>query len=357
LADEHKRAAKKYLSLTMRALVAIIACWWVAKGMDFGRIGETFSKSWLVLTGVVFVFVLSQIILAIRWWLFMRAWDIHIDCWSAIKLTFLGLYFNNFLPGSVGGDLVRAWYVSQYTQKKMASVISVFMDRVLALFGTILIAVIALMMTGQREIFTRQEKSGILSVFSENRTVILIVVGVVAAMAAGVISSQKGRNFLKTLFAKMLYHGKNAARQVLQAGLMLMRKPWLLPESLLLTFFLQAMVVISLWILGRQMGIPTELKMYFVFFPVMWVVGSIPISIAGVGIVEGGLIMLFMQFGAVQFGALSPDLKPLVDALVLSQRAVWLIASLPGLVIYLSGKYLPANFDQEFSVDEKQTMQ
>jgi uncharacterized protein (TIRG00374 family) len=341
----------------MRAAVAIIACWWVAKGMDFGKIGETFSKSWLILAGVIFVFVLCQIILAIRWWLFMRAWDIYISCWSAIKLTFLGLYFSNFLPGSVGGDLVRAWYVSQYTHKKMASVISVFMDRVLALLGTVLMAVTALAITDRRGIFTRQEGSKISSVFSENRAIILVVIGVVAAMVAGVFFFPKGRSFLKTLFVNMLHHGKNAAKQVFQAGLMLMRKPWLLPESLLLTFVLQAMVVVSLWVLGRQMGIPTELKMYFVFFPVMWVIGSIPISIAGIGIVEGGLIMLFMQFGAVQLGALSPDLKPLVDAMVLSQRVVWLIVSLLGLVIYLSGKHLPANFAQEFSVDEKQRMQ
>jgi glycosyltransferase 2 family protein len=352
LADGHKQTAKKHLGMILRVGIAILACWWVARGMDFSKIGHIFLDSWLVLLEITLVFMFSQVCLALRWWLFMRAWDIRISCFSAIKLTFLGLYFNNFLPGSVGGDLVRAWYVAQYTSRKMASVISVFVDRVLALLGTLIIAIAAFIIAGQKGIFTRKEKSGIPNVLSGSWIYAFIALGLVVVLIAGIMVFPKGRKFLNSFFEKALHHGRNAVLQAAEAGWMLIRKPYLLPESLFLTFILQGMVVVSLWILGRQMGIPTELKMYFVFFPVMWVIGSIPISIAGIGIVEGGLIVLFMQFGMVP-----PELKSSVDALVLSQRAVWLIASLPGLVVYLSGKHLPKDIIEEFSVDEKKTIQ
>lgn len=367
MTDEHKRSAKRHLGIVFRVGIAILACWWVAKGMNFGKVGEAFSRvSWFVLVEVVVIFILSQIILALRWWLFMRAWDIHIAPMSAIKLTFLGLYFNNFLPGSVGGDVVRAWYVAKHTHKRMPAIVSVIVDRVLALFGTILMAgimaSIAFRLAGSnwldsiKKMVTQQESSGIISMFSRHKIMILSSILTVFIISSLILLSPFGRRSLKYLYINILQHGKNAVKQALQAGLMLIWKPYLLPESLSLTFILQGMVVVSLWILGRQMGIPTELKMYFVFFLVMWVIGSIPISIAGIGIVEAGLIMLFMNFGAVQFGALPPSVKDAVNALVLSQRAIWLIASLPGLWIYLAGKHLPANFAQQFSVDDKKTI-
>ncbi len=354
MSESQNKPKNKHISIILRVIVALFACVLIArdKDLDFKKIAAIFSDISLlwVLAVVAGVFVFSQVILAVRWWLFMRAWNIHLGCWSAIKLTFLGLYFNNFLPGSVGGDLVRAWYVAQHTHRRTASVISVFVDRVLALFGTILMALTALVLAGQKGIFTGREKSGISRVFCENRLVIFTMSAVVLFVVILIIAVPSGRNFLKTLFKKLSYFGRGAAEQAVEAGLMLIRKPYLLPESLSLTFILQGMVVTSLWFLGRRMGIPTELKAYFVFFPVMWVVGSIPVSIAGIGIVEGGLIMLFTQFGS----AASPELKSAVAALALGQRLVWIIASLPGLFVHLSGRHLPDPLPQlrNFSVDK-----
>jgi uncharacterized membrane protein YbhN (UPF0104 family) len=203
-------------------------------------------------------------------------------------------------------------------------------------------------MAGQKGIFTGHEKSGIPNVFSENRTAILAIIAITVAICIGAMLISGVRRFLKTLFDKMLRYGKKAIEQSLQAGLVLLRNPFLVVESLGLTFILQSMVIISLWVLGRQMGIPTGWKGYFVFFSVMWIIGSIPISIAGIGIVEGGLIMLFTKFGSA-----SPEAAA---ALALCQRVAWLIASLPGLAVYLSGKHLPTDFAEQFSVDEKQTI-
>jgi hypothetical protein len=344
---------KKHLSLFLRVGITILACWWVAKGMDFSKVGGELRKpSLLIWAAVIGIFVLCNVLLSFRWWLFMRGWEIYVDLWSTIKLTFLGLYFNNCLPGSVGGDLVRAWYVAQYTHRRMASVISVFVDRILALLGTVIIAIAALFTVGKEDIFTRQEKSGISRMSSGNWTIILVVLGVIVLVITGILIIPSGRKFCKSLCDRGIKYGKQALSQSFQAVVVLIKKPYLLPESLCLTFFLQGLVVLSLWLLGKRMGIPTDWKLYFVFFPVMWVVGAIPISVAGIGIVEGGLIVLFMKFGMVV-----EEMRPSVEALALSQRIVWLIASLPGLMVYLSGKHLPRDIIEDFSIDEKKTIQ
>ena len=84
------------------------------------------------------------------------------------------------------------------------------------------------------------------------------------------------------------------------------------------------------------MGIDASLKYYYVFFTLAWVVGAIPVSIGGVVVVEGSLVILFTQFAGIEESA--------AWAIALSQRAVWMITSLPGAAIHLMGAHLPKDF-------------
>jgi uncharacterized protein (TIRG00374 family) len=350
LSDNQKSSVKKHLGLILRVGITVLACWLIARKMDFSNVGDELSKPsiwiWMMVIGV---FGFCNVLLSFRWWLFMRGWDIYISFWSTVKLAFLGLYFNNCLPGSVGGDFVRAWYVARYTNRRMASVISVFVDRILALFGTVIIAFTALFAAGKEEIFTRQETSGISRLSSQSRLVIFSILGIIVLAFIGVLLVPYGRKLYKSFYNMGIQYGKKALLQCFQAVVVLIKKPYLLPESLCLTFILQGLVVLSLWVLGRQMGIPADWKLYFVFFPMMWVVGSIPISIAGIGIVEGGLIVLFTKYGSAS--------QDTATALALSQRIVWILASLPGLAVYLTGRHLPKDIIEDFSIDEKKTIQ
>jgi len=352
VAQDDKNKKNSHISIILRGGVALIACCLIALKLDFREVAKVFSNiSVWVLGVVVAAFLVSQTILAFRWWLFMRSSNIQIPLWSAIKLTFLGLYFNNFLPGSIGGDLVRAWYVAKHTHRRMAAVISVFVDRLLALLATILMALTGVILAGQEGLFVANDKNkDYLGLIKEYRGLILAVLAVVVLLAVGLAVVPAIRIRLKLLYKKALHHAKSVFVHLLEVGMLLLKKPLLGPVVLLLTFLLQGLVILSMWFLGMEMGIPTPMKLYFVFLPVMWVIGSVPISIAGIGIMEGGLIVLFTQFG----GATTDEQKAAVGALVLFQRAVWIIASLPGLGVHLSGKHLPSEIGERFSIDDNQ---
>jgi len=103
-----------------------------------------------------------------------------------------------------------------------------------------------------------------------------------------------------------------------------------------LTIFLQLLVVTAFWLLGVNLKIPASAKYYFVFFPVTWVVAALPISIAGIGILEGGIRELFTRFAGVSVEQ--------ALALALCQRFIWVLGSLPGAVIHLMGAHLPKDF-------------
>lgn len=111
-----------------------------------------------------------------------------------------------------------------------------------------------------------------------------------------------------------------------------------------LTVFVQIMVITGFWFLGINMGIGASIKYYYVFFTLTWVLGAIPVSIGGVVVVEGSLVILFTQLAGVDESA--------AWAIALCQRAVWLLASLPGAAIHLLGAHLP----KDFFVDYKKSI-
>ena len=114
-----------------------------------------------------------------------------------------------------------------------------------------------------------------------------------------------------------------------------------------MTVFLQIMVITAFWFLGVSMGIDSGVKYYYVFFTLTWVLGAVPVSIGGAVVVEATLAWLFINVAGVAAEA--------AVALVLCQRVVWMLASLPGAVIHLIGAHLPKDAEipasKDFSID------
>ena len=122
------------------------------------------------------------------------------------------------------------------------------------------------------------------------------------------------------------------------------KRPLTIIGAIGLTFLLQGACIIGFWLLGRDLGINAHIKYYFVLFPVSWLIGALPISIGGIGIMEGWLKLMFLKLFAVT------SLQ--ASAVGLCQRLIWLLGSLPGLGIHLAGAHLPSQKD-EFFVDSQ----
>lgn len=73
-----------------------------------------------------------------RWYLLVRALDLPFTLRNAVRLGLVGGFWNTFLPGSVGGDLMKAYYIARDTPGKRASAVAtVIADRLVGLFGLI----------------------------------------------------------------------------------------------------------------------------------------------------------------------------------------------------------------------------
>jgi len=348
LQDGRNTSRKRYGSLLARLVVAAAAILWVLRGQDWRELVRVFHSlsPWYFLLSLI-VYAAAQVIISIRWWLLLRAQSIHIRVRMAVRLFFLGLFYNNFLPGAVTGDLLKAWYVTKHTDKRLEGALSVLVDRLVGLGGLILMAAFTyvVLVRGRVAGGARGGPAGLAASFSQYRVVFLWTAIIVAAALAGGLAHPEVRTRLV-----------RAARDVWQRGLLLLRrgketlvvycsKPWTLLWALGLTVIGQSTVIVAFWLLGRNLGVEAGLAYYFFIFPVMWVVGAIPISIAGLGITEAGIVGLF----TLLTGATAER----VLALAFCQRFIWVLSSLPGGLVHLLGAHLPRP-GPEISIDGRE---
>jgi uncharacterized membrane protein YbhN (UPF0104 family) len=92
---------------------------------------------WLAAATLLMVFAASLQIY--RWYLLVRALDLPFTVRNAYRLSLVGIFYNTFIPGSVGGDLVKAYFIAHaHPERKTRAVASVVADRAMGLFGLIL---------------------------------------------------------------------------------------------------------------------------------------------------------------------------------------------------------------------------
>jgi hypothetical protein len=80
-----------------------------------------------------------------RWHLLLRAAKVQITWRESARLHLTGIFFNGFLPGGTGGDLVKGWYLvrGRNRTEAAAAVGTLVVDRITGLFGLIILAAAA----------------------------------------------------------------------------------------------------------------------------------------------------------------------------------------------------------------------
>jgi uncharacterized protein (TIRG00374 family) len=329
----------KYISYLLRFIVAGTALYLAFRGEDFSKVLAVLKEVKFVLAGAIGIYIVAQLIFVARWSLLLKVQSISIGFWPAVRLHFLGLFYNNCLPGSIGGDFPRAWYVTKHTDKKLEAALSVFVDRIIGLIGMIIMAFGCYWFIPEESReggFSFSFKLNIFGRIAEYKSVFIWLGVVLVVVIVLFVSNRKGRNLLRRGFDVIGRHGASVLSKIRQSIRIYCNKWPAIIGALLLTFCCQGMTVVAMWLVGSQIGIDVPAKYYFVFFPISWLLGAVPISVGGLGIMEGWLKMMFMRVGTMSGeNAL---------ALALCQRLIFLLASLPGAVIHLIGAHLPKDF-------------
>ena len=139
--EKKESKLSKYLKLLLKIGVTIVCFWYISRKIDFNAAKDAFLKAnWLWLSLAVILLMLSKLFSAFRLNIYFRNIQIHLPEWRNIKLYWLGMFYNLFLPGSISGDaykvvLLKKKYDSSYKKTSAA----VLLDRFSGLLALCLI--------------------------------------------------------------------------------------------------------------------------------------------------------------------------------------------------------------------------
>lgn len=126
---------KKSLLTALKIGVSLSLMIWVLSKLDWTQIGVVFKKADILffILAIIF-FVASQLVSVFRFDLFLRKEGVRISFWVNAQLYLLGMFYNFFIPGGVGGDAYKAYVLSKAYNKSLKSLGKiVFLDRFIGL--------------------------------------------------------------------------------------------------------------------------------------------------------------------------------------------------------------------------------
>ncbi len=285
--------------------------------VDVGLIRMVRDADQSLLWAAVFIIPLIQLIVAYRWNELLKALDIRLGQGRTLTLTLVGLFYNTFMPGSTGGDVLKAYYVAKHTPHRTRAVMSVIIDRVIGLLALVIMGgTLAAFQTDNIDCQRVAIGSGIV-IFS-------VIVGLLIFFTPA-LRRLVGLDFLLSRLPM-----QKQVQNALQTVEILGKHPLLVLWALIVTFPVHATVVLSATFAGKAFGLPLSPGYYWVVVPVVVLVGAIPISPQGAGVMEFFAIHLTAKQGATVGQAF---------ALTMSIRLVQLVWNLLAGIVVLRGGY------------------
>ncbi len=259
-----------------------------------------------------------------RWRTVLRVQGLGLPWGRALEISFVAHFFNSFLLGATGGDLMKAYYAARETHhKKTEAVITVLVDRLIGLWAMLLFA--ALMMLPNRPVLFAHDRLRSLA------ALILVMLALCSAVAltafwGGVSRGWAGaRRWLRRLpRGDWLERSLDSCRQFGKANFFVSR-------TVGLSMLLNAACVLQVWVLSRGMNLDISPLALALIVPMIICISAVPITPSGLGVRENLFVFMLAD----------PSIHvPATSALSLSLLAYAgsLIWSLIGGIVYLTLK-------------------
>ena len=123
---------RRFLLRFAGTLLAIGLIVLLLRGQGWDEIVKAFKQ--LSFSQILLAFILillSRVCVVVRWYILLRSGNVKISFGDALALTFTGLFSNNFLPTTIGGDVVRLAGAMQLGYDRAVSLASLVADRLI----------------------------------------------------------------------------------------------------------------------------------------------------------------------------------------------------------------------------------
>jgi uncharacterized protein (TIRG00374 family) len=273
---------KLYLSIG-KILITVSLLAVVVLVVDFRRVGAVLeSVVWRDMLTATAAYQLGIFVRAYRWQVLLRAQGMRTPYFRLVQLYYIGTFFNTFLPSGFGGDVVKTYELSRHTTCGATAVSTVLVDRLIGLAVLFAMALVALP-------FSWRYVSGL---------VVLTLIALIAGFAVALFL------FLNRPLREWLTRHPGPLRKALSNDKVVAfyssfprYSPAVLLRSAAASLLFNITLIVTQVYLARGAGVLIPVSYFFIFVPILSSLTALPISIGGLGVREGGYMLLFGQIG------------------------------------------------------------
>lgn len=243
---------------------------------DLGRLGGALATVDPVLVALgALLYLAGQVLSALKWQELARAAGLDRPFRRFVRHYFVGMFFNVFGLGTVGGDVVRGLALAGPGGRRTLALNTVVADRVNGLLVLLAIGLVALLLFRDYDLPW-------------------FVYWTTLALSAGLL----GGWWLAPVLLPLVLPANHWFRVLVERDLAPYWSdvPLLARVSLLSAVFHLSQIAV-LWLLAAALGIAIPPSYYFVFGPLVNVFATLPISVNGLGVREGAYVYFLTHVG------------------------------------------------------------
>ena len=241
----------------------------------------------------------TYILAVMRWQGLLRAQELVNYSFGETLLALLcGLFFNLFFPSLIASDVFRSVALGHKEREYKKIVSTVIVDRFSGMVGMASMVVVCYLIG----IFFFPVKS------------FVFPVSIVALMAGVGMTVLFNKRFFSFAVSRLRPHSrlKQKLTELHEHLAVFMRSPWIFLTALGYSLVIQSINAIVCFFLFRAVGADVSFIHVLVILPLALAIGTIPVTIAGIGTREAAMVWFFGQVGVGREYALAVSLLNLV---------------------------------------------
>jgi len=273
------------ISFALRVVVSGLLLSYLIKLSAFTEIARVFSRiDPLYLLAFFIIYFLSVSLQSLRWKYLIGAWDISQRFTTLFRWIMTGLFLNNFLPGSLGGDAYRLYSGGRDTGKVEDIAATIFYERVLGYSSLVTLGLVVLSI---RADFTSDWLFWLLlgGVF-----LLLTGIAIVSTLPAF-------ERFAESMMERFAITRKLNLNNWLHSFRFKVRHPGELAGVFLVSFLIQFADVFSFRLVASAIQLPVNLSDLLLFVPLLYLAILLPLSVNGIGIRESVFVIFASSWG------------------------------------------------------------
>lgn len=277
---------KKTISTLIKLAITSAFFYMIFSNLEFKEILDHIQTASIPILFVgFFTLLISNVLGAFQWTMLLSGQDVKIKFKDSLNLYFTGLFFNNVMPGSLGGDFVKIYSLKKILKRGKEGLAATFVDRFMGLF---VLSIFSLLSSFYLYFFSDIN-------FNKNIALyIFVLFGVFIISIIFLFSRRFYQLLYNTILIRVNLFGIREKIMDLHSFLHIYRaKPKLLFRIFFISTSIQLLRVLVHFFMALAIGFEVNFIYFLAFVPLIGLSASLPISFGGLGVREKLGIYLF----------------------------------------------------------------